>query len=46
MATKKEKTREAILDASYGLFAKKGFKQVKIYVNEKNDTRVYNKKTT
>ena len=28
MATKKEKTREAILDASYGLFAKKGFKQV------------------
>ncbi len=28
MATKKEKTRESILDASYGLFARKGFKQV------------------
>ncbi len=28
MATKKEKTRESILDASYGLFAEKGFKQV------------------
>ncbi len=28
MATKGEKTRESILDASYALFAKKGFKQV------------------
>ena len=28
MGTKKEKSREAILDASYGIFAKKGFKQV------------------
>ena len=28
MATKKEKTRELILDASYGLFARMGFKQV------------------
>lgn len=28
MAAKGEKTREAILDASYGLFAAKGFKQV------------------
>ena len=28
MATKGEKTRELILDASYALFAKKGFKQV------------------
>jgi len=28
MATKKEKTRESILDAAYGLFAGKGFKQV------------------
>lgn len=28
MATKGEKTRESILDASYNLFAKKGFKQV------------------
>lgn len=28
MATKGEKTRESILDASYVLFAKKGFKQV------------------
>ena len=28
MATKGEKTREAILDASYALFAGKGFKQV------------------
>ena len=28
MATKGEKTREFILDASYALFAKKGFKQV------------------
>ena len=28
MATKGEKTRESILDTSYALFAKKGFKQV------------------
>ena len=28
MSTKGEKTKEFILDASYGLFAKKGFKQV------------------
>ncbi len=28
MPTKGEKTRESILEASYGLFAKKGFKQV------------------
>ena len=28
MAAKGEKTRESILNASYALFAKKGFKQV------------------